>query len=54
MGLCNDQTTPKTGNINQGDRIESEGKDRNRALSSESAGKNDRRNEKSSSAGDSK
>ena len=54
VGLRNDQTTPKTGNIDQGDRIEAEVNDQNRALSSESAGKNDRRNEKSGSAGDSK
>ena len=44
-----DDTTHKTGNINQGDRIEAQMNDQNYALSIRSTPTTDRRNEKSES-----
>lgn len=47
--LHSDQTTQKTGDINQGDRIEAQMNDQNHALSIRSTPTTDRRNEKSES-----
>jgi hyperosmotically inducible protein len=47
--LHTDDTTQKTGDINQGDRIEAQMNDRNHALSIRSTPTTDRRNEKSES-----
>ena len=54
VGLRTDPTTPKTGKMDQEDRIEADVNDRNRAKSSGSADTTDRRNEKTESVGGSK
>ncbi len=54
VGLRTDQTTPKPGKIDQGDRIKADGDDQNRAQSSGSADTTDRRNDKTDSGAGSK
>ena len=54
VGLRTDQTTPKTGKIDRGDRIEADVDDQNRAQPSGSADTTDRRNDKPDSGGGSK
>lgn len=54
VGLRTDQATPKTGKMDQEDRIEADVNDQNRAKSSGSADTSDRRNDKTESGGGSK
>jgi hypothetical protein len=54
VGLRTDQATPNTGKMDQGDRIEADVNDRNRAKSSGPADTTDRRNDKTESRGGSK
>lgn len=54
VGLRTDHATPNTGKMDQGDRIEADVNDRNRAKSGGSPDSTDRRNDKTEAGGGSK